>query len=81
MSTAPTPQNRETLEAEEKARRQPEAGSVARATGRVAWRWAGMLCYGTLIARSETASHCYARTQRGNTKTLTKGGTYWWQLE
>ena len=63
-----------------KSRRQPAAGSVSKAKGKVCWKWAGALCYGTLIANSETTSHCYAKTQRGNTKTLTKGGSYWWIL-
>jgi hypothetical protein len=46
----------------------------------VAWKWAGALCYGTLLPARETSTHCYARTQKNNTKTLTKGGAYWWQL-
>ena len=65
---------------DDKTKRQPAAGSVAKAKGKVCWTWAGSLCYGTLIANSETKTHCYARTQRGNTKTLTKGGSYWWML-
>ena len=61
-------------------KQQPAIGVVVKATGKVAWKWAGNLCYGTLIAKSETKTHAYARTQRGNVKTLTKGGDYWWQL-
>ena len=41
----------------------------------------GSLCYGTLLPAKETAGVCYARTHKGNTKTLTKGGTYWWMLD
>lgn len=63
---------------DEQGTRQPAAGSVAKATGKVAWKWAGALCFGKLMPSSETATHCFARTQRGNTKTLTKGGAYWW---
>lgn len=75
----PTPTASEALELE-RDRKQPAEGAVARASGRVAWRWAGALCYGHLLPKSETATHCYARTAKGNTKTLTKGGVYWWML-
>lgn len=74
-----TPTQSEAMAAGE-ARRQPAVGRVEKATGKVCWKWAGALCYGTLMAGSETKTHCYARTQKGNTKTLTKGGEYWWQL-
>ena len=47
-------------------------------TGRVAWKFGGHLCFGELLPRQETASHCFARTKNGNTKTLAKGKSYWW---
>jgi hypothetical protein len=34
-----------------------------------------------LLPAKETAGVCFARTHKGNTKTLTKGGSYWWMLE
>jgi len=62
-----------------------EAGRAATSsgplTGKVAWRWGGHVCYGTLKPRQETSTHCYARTQRGKTKTLAKGKDYWWLLD
>ena len=79
LGVAATPSTMEALAAG-KEKRQPAAGTVVKATGKVAWKWAGQLCYGTLLPSSETKSHCYARTQKGNTKTLTKTGDYWWQL-
>ena len=57
---------------------QPPAGSISRASGPVEWRWAAMVCSGNLIPSRETASHCYARTHKGNVKTLAKGKSYWW---
>lgn len=60
---------------------QPSVGSVTRAEGRVCWLFAGAKCYGTLLPKSETKSHCYARTHKGNTKTLKKGTDSWWVLE
>ena len=35
------------------------------------------LWLGTLLAARETATHCYARTHKGNVKTLAKGKPYW----
>ena len=75
-----TPSASEVL-AKEEALPQPPAGSISKAKGKVAWRFAGALCYGTLLPGSESATHCYARTHKGNTKTLAKGGKYWWMLE
>ena len=34
-----------------------------------------------MLPAKETAGVCFARTHKGNTKTLTKGGSYWWMLE
>ena len=45
------------------------------------WKFAGALCYGTLLPAKETALSCYARTHKGNIKTLAKGKPYWWLLE
>ena len=61
--------------------RQPPKGSVSKAKGKVCWRFGGALCFGTLLPAQESKTTCYARTHKGNTKTLTKGGTYWWMLE
>jgi hypothetical protein len=61
--------------------KQPAAGHVSKAKGRVCWRFAGCLCYGTLLPAQESASTCYARTHKGNTKILTKGSASWWMLD
>jgi hypothetical protein len=66
---------------EEGAPAQPAKGSVSRAKGKVCWRFAGHLCYGALLPAQESKTHCYARTHKGNTKTLTKGGASWWMVE
>jgi hypothetical protein len=60
---------------------QPKAGSKTGAKGRVEWKFGGRTCYGTLIPRMETKTHCYARTHKGNVKTLAKGKDYWSMLE
>ena len=65
---------------EEEKKKQPPKGKVTKAKGKVCWTFAGHLCYGALLPNQESATHCYARTHKGNTKTLTKGGSYWWQL-
>lgn len=59
---------------------QPVAGVKTGATGQVAWKFAGHVCYGILIPKSETATHCYAKTHKGNIKTLAKGLPSWWLL-
>ena len=82
----PTPEAEETLrsddllktETEGEETKQPPKGSVKKAKGKVCWRFAGHLCYGSLLPGQETKTHCYARTHKGNTKTLTKGGASWW---
>ena len=30
-------------------------------TGKVAWKWGSQLCYGKLLPKQETKTHCYAR--------------------
>lgn len=55
----------------------PGVGTVSRTGGRVEWKFGGRNCYGTLIPNKETKTHCYARTHKGNTKTLAKGKDYW----
>ena len=56
---------------------QPALGIKSCTKGRVEWKWGSMTCYGTLLAARETATHCYARTHKGNVKTLAKGKPYW----
>ena len=56
---------------------QPPVGTKSCMKGRVEWKWGSMTCYGTLLAARETATHCYARTHKGNVKTLAKGKPYW----
>jgi len=76
-----TPEQTEAVEAGPAAAQggsQPKKGAVSRVKGRVAWRFAGHVCSGTLLPAQETKTHCYARTHKGNTKTLTKGGASWW---
>lgn len=60
---------------------QPRLGEKTGAKGRVAWRFGGSVCFGSLLPAQETASHCFARTHKGNTKTLAKGKAYWWLAE
>lgn len=60
---------------------QSSAGGGKKLTGRVAWKFGGATCYGTMIPARETETHCYATTHKGNVKTLTKGKAYWWLLE
>jgi len=56
---------------------QPKLGAISGVKGKVEWKFGGHLCYGTLISRMETLTHCYARTKKGNVKTLAKGKNYW----
>jgi len=56
---------------------QPKLGSKSGVKGRVEWKFGGRLCYGTLLPSNETFTHCYARTHKGNVKTLAKGKGYW----
>merc|ERR1711907_574652 len=57
---------------------QPKLGQVTRSKGRVAWKWAARVCYGTLQPSRESKTHCYATTKNRKTKTLAKGKDYWW---
>lgn len=56
---------------------QPKLGCRSNIGGRVEWKFGGRLCYGTLLPSKETNTHCYARTHKGNIKTLAKGKDYW----
>jgi len=56
---------------------QPEIGTKTKTKGKVQWKFGGYTCYGTLLPQKETLTHCYARTHKGNTKTLAKGKSYW----
>lgn len=67
--------------ADEGSGSQPSKGSISRAKGKVCWRFAGHLCYGTLLPAQESKTHCYARTHKGKTKTLTKGASSWWVID
>lgn len=60
---------------------QPRTGAKTGTKGRVQWKFGGRSCYGTLIPRMETGTHCFARTHKGNVKTLAKGKDYWSMLE
>jgi len=66
---------------EDKISTQPQVGTKIGAKGKVEWKFGGHLCYGTLMPYSETKTHCYARTRKGNTKTLAKGKDYWCMLD
>lgn len=59
---------------------QPAVGVKTGTKGQVAWKFAGHTCYGILIPKNETATHCYAKTHKGNMKTLAKGLASWWLL-
>lgn len=71
-------------ETEEKAEKsmmqQPKLGSKIGAKGKVQWKFGGHTCYGMLLPSQETKTHCFARTHKGNTKTLAKGKDYWSML-
>eukprot|EP00942_MAST-04A_sp_MAST-4A-sp1_P001483 g1483.t1 len=60
------------------SKEQPKVGAKTLTKGNVAWKFGGHICFGILIASRETKTHCYARTHKGNIKTLTKGKDYWW---
>ena len=51
---------------------QPKAGIKSNSKGPVTWKFGAYLCHGTLLPSKETKTHCYARTQKGNIKTLKK---------
>jgi hypothetical protein len=55
----------------------PKVGVKSGAKGKVEWKFGGHTCYGTLLPSKETNTHCYARTHKGNVKTLAKGKDYW----
>ena len=55
----------------------PKVGVKTGAKGKVQWKFGGRTCYGTLLPSKETKTHCYARTHKGNVKTLAKGKDYW----
>eukprot|EP00536_Pseudo-nitzschia_multiseries_P010695 jgi/Psemu1/289225/fgenesh1_pg.336_\ len=61
----------------QKEREQPKSGIKTNAKGKVEWKFGGHTCYGTLLPSKETKTHCYARTHKGNVKTLAKGKDYW----
>ena len=56
---------------------QPGVGVKSRTKGQVQWKWGSMVCSGALLPARETDTHCFARTHKGNTKTLAKGKPYW----
>lgn len=66
--------------ARDKSGTTPGTPPTNKTSGRVAWKFGGATCFGDLIPNRETATHCYARTHKGNVKTLTKGKSYWWLL-
>ena len=61
----------------DKSKKQPKAGSKSGAKGKVQWKFGGRKCFGTLLPGKETKTHCFARTHKGNIKTLAKGKDYW----
>ena len=54
-----------------------DSKSSKKRSGRVQWKFGGHTCYGNLLPGKETEKHCYARTHKGNIKTLAKGKAYW----
>jgi len=56
---------------------QPKIGTKMYTKGKVQWKFGAYICYGTLLSQKETLTHCYARTHKGNIKTLAKEKTYW----
>lgn len=69
------------LTLEPQKRDQPKSGAKTGAKGKVEWKFGGRFCYGTLIPKMESKTHCFARTHKGNVKTLAKGKAYWSMLE
>merc|ERR1711871_242441 len=61
-----------------KKKEQPKIGKRTLTKGNVAWKFGAHICFGVLIASRETKTHCYAKTHKGNIKTLAKGKDYWW---
>eukprot|EP00467_Chlorarachnion_reptans_P023411 CAMPEP_0114516930 /NCGR_PEP_ID=MMETSP0109-20121206/17610_1 /TAXON_ID=29199 /ORGANISM="Chlorarachnion reptans, Strain CCCM449" /LENGTH=336 /DNA_ID=CAMNT_0001697391 /DNA_START=128 /DNA_END=1138 /DNA_ORIENTATION=+ len=59
-------------------KKQPVRGQKVKAIGRVAWKWGNHVCFGSLLPVKEENEKCYARTHKGNIKSLKKGGSYWW---
>jgi hypothetical protein len=57
---------------------QPKTGSRSGCKGRVEWKWGSTVCSGMLMPSKETLTHCYAKTHKGNVKTLAKEKDYWW---
>lgn len=55
--------------------------AVKAKSGKVKWKYGGHTCLGTLLPKRETKTHCYARTRKGNIKTLDKGKSYWSVVE
>lgn len=55
----------------------PTDGASKKSKGKVSWKFGGRLFEGELIPSKETATHCFARTHKGNIKTLAKGKSYW----
>jgi hypothetical protein len=80
MKVEATPSTADVVAANDDGK-QPPKGRVTKASGKVCWRFAGVLCYGVLLPAQESVSTCYARTHKGKTKTLTKGGASWWMVE
>lgn len=78
QSNAEHPGNKTAHDESTGKQKQPPKGKVSKATGKVCWLFAGKKCYGNLLPGQETVTTCYARTHKGNTKTLAKGGKYWW---
>lgn len=55
----------------------PPVGAKSGVKGEVEWKFGGHLCRGRLLPSKETRTHCFARTHKGNIKTLAKGKSYW----
>jgi len=67
-----------TAAAPAEAASQPALGVKTETNGKAEWKFGGQVFQGELIPDRETGTHCFARTHKGNTKTLAKGKDYWY---
>lgn len=74
---APKPKQKQKKKNYNNKNEQPKVGTKSGTKGKVVWKFGGHKCYGTLLPSKETKTHCYARTHKGNIKTLAKGKDYW----
>eukprot|EP00548_Thalassiothrix_antarctica_P001701 CAMPEP_0194137646 /NCGR_PEP_ID=MMETSP0152-20130528/7510_1 /TAXON_ID=1049557 /ORGANISM="Thalassiothrix antarctica, Strain L6-D1" /LENGTH=434 /DNA_ID=CAMNT_0038834753 /DNA_START=104 /DNA_END=1408 /DNA_ORIENTATION=- len=75
--SSPPDKNKKITKVKQEQQSNPKVGTKSYSKGKVQWKFGGYTCYGTLLPQKETLTHCYARTHKGNIKTLAKGKNYW----